>query len=37
MKATIETPDQLLDRLDSMGLDRVWNLLAKNHFDRGER
>ena len=33
MKTTLETPDQLLERLDRMGLDHVSNLLTKNHFE----
>ena len=33
MKATLETPDQLLERLDSMGLDNAKNLLARKHFE----
>ena len=32
MRTTLETPNQLLERLDRMGLDHVRNLLTKNHF-----
>jgi len=33
MKATLETPNQLLERLERMGLDHAKSLLAKNHFE----
>ena len=33
MPAVQETPDQLLERLDRMGLDRVKSLQSKNHFE----
>jgi len=33
MKATLETPDQMLERLDRLGLDRVKSLLGTDHFD----
>lgn len=33
MKETLETPDQMLERLERMGLDHVKNLLESNHFD----
>ena len=34
MKATLETPDQLIKRLEHMGLDHAKNLLARQHFER---
>jgi hypothetical protein len=34
MRATLETPDQMLERLDRMGLDRVKSLLATDHFEQ---
>ena len=33
MKATLETPNQMLERLDRMGLERVRALLEQDHFD----
>ncbi len=33
MKATLETPDQMLKRLDRMGLERVKSLLETDHFE----
>ena len=33
MKTIVETPDQMLERLELMGLERVKGLLAKNHFE----
>ena len=33
MKATLETPDQMLERLERMGLERVQTLVETNHFD----
>ena len=33
MKTTLETPDQMLERLERMGLERVQSLLATKHFD----
>jgi len=33
MKATLETPDQMLERLERMGVDRVKTLMANKHFD----
>ncbi|NIM01309.1 MAG: hypothetical protein GTN89_10795 [Acidobacteria bacterium] len=33
MKTTLETPSQMLERLERMGLDRVKALLEKDHFD----
>ena len=33
MKTTLETPDQMLERLERLGLDRVQSLLTTNHFD----
>ena len=33
MKATLETPDQMLERLERMGIERVKSLLATQHFD----
>ncbi len=33
MKATLETPDQMLERLERMGVDRVETLLESDHFD----
>ena len=37
MQTTIETPDQLLERLDLMGLERVKTLHRKNHFEKKKR
>ena len=34
MKGTLETPDEMLERLDRMGLDRVKSLLTTGHFER---
>lgn len=33
MKASLETPDQMLERLERLGLERVQSLLGTNHFD----
>jgi len=33
MKQTLETPDQMLERLERMGVERVTTLLESNHFD----
>jgi hypothetical protein len=33
MKATLETPDQMLERLERMGVERVKSLLDGDHFD----
>jgi hypothetical protein len=34
MTTAVETPDQMLERLDRMGLDRVKSLIARGHFEQ---
>jgi len=34
MTTKVETPDQMLERLDRMGLERVKSLTARGHFEQ---
>jgi hypothetical protein len=34
MTTIVETPDQLLERLDRMGLERVKSLILRGHFEQ---
>ena len=34
MTTVVETPDQMLERLDRMGLDRVRSLVGRGHFEQ---